>query len=637
VRYRERREPFFSLDPVDSSSADVKGRWQVKKFEPEWLAGTSVGEVLFQADYHLKELSMGEQEQPVTGMRSCFDDLKEGDIWSAREWFVVRKAELHLTDDQVLVPFVKMGVEAREQVGGRFGLEDAPITRADHPLVKYAESFTKNFELIAERKSSIYHLRELAKASVLAKFLVEAQVDLEDTWYNLAAEPEKICCMEVPQLWNDRCFSTIQLQNGKIQDAEERRGTSGKQLFGGVQFGLEKFKLFQGIAAAPSTVSKEFPAPSKFPRASPPEHSLFGAEPLAGGDDFRGVNLSLDKFDLAKPIKVTIPTGSWGTNVKSEGACTAIGGAFWKSISEDSLSTFKNDDTSLLKAVFSPHLSDRRSEGEIFVPPDSSSSHMNKLRELVKQEEVVREKRTAHFFSSSFVVGDAGDVFPISWTDPCELKRAEEARGAYTLSARPDYKSKADMFDEFLSTATPAFDKNTEDGFRFRIYKCGSLEVRTCQEPDGSETVGAVFSVRAAAQVSAAYGQGRTLCESEKVVKTVEYVERGTRGISQSTVALNGRPYHQFYLMLETELGNRIVTEKLADGTVMWKENPADLEDRNSLAKVVFTKDTGAGVTVKDMLYYKQSASTGKRASGSKRKQYAHQAFLKASGGQKKA
>ena len=46
---------------------------KTKVFVPEWLAGTSVGDVLFQSDYHLKELSMGEYDQPVVGMKSCFD------------------------------------------------------------------------------------------------------------------------------------------------------------------------------------------------------------------------------------------------------------------------------------------------------------------------------------------------------------------------------------------------------------------------------------------------------------------------------------------------------------------------------------------------------------------------------------
>ena len=50
----------------------------------------------------------------------------------------------------------------------------------------YAEAFTKNFELIAERKSVVYHLRELAKASVIAKFLLDSDTEIEDSWFGLA-------------------------------------------------------------------------------------------------------------------------------------------------------------------------------------------------------------------------------------------------------------------------------------------------------------------------------------------------------------------------------------------------------------------------------------------------------------------
>merc|ERR1719226_455996 len=70
VRRSEAREPFFSLDPVNPME---RNSMQFKRFEPAWLAGTSVGDILFQADYHLKELSMGEHQQPVVGMKSCFD------------------------------------------------------------------------------------------------------------------------------------------------------------------------------------------------------------------------------------------------------------------------------------------------------------------------------------------------------------------------------------------------------------------------------------------------------------------------------------------------------------------------------------------------------------------------------------
>merc|ERR1712151_249460 len=111
-------------------------------------------------------------------MKSAADmlDGRSNEEWNAREWFVVNDAAVQLTEANRLVPKVKMGVEARQQVRGADGLEDAKIQSPDHPLVKYAETFTEKFDLIAERKSVIYHLRELAKATALAKFFLDAKV-----------------------------------------------------------------------------------------------------------------------------------------------------------------------------------------------------------------------------------------------------------------------------------------------------------------------------------------------------------------------------------------------------------------------------------------------------------------------------
>ena len=41
-----------------------------------------------------------------------------------------------------------------------------------------------------------------------------------------------------------------------------------------------------------------------------------------------------------------------------------------------------------------------------------------------------------------------------------------------------------------LPVAAPEFNKATEDGVVFRIYRIGSLEVRTIQEPGSSEPLG---------------------------------------------------------------------------------------------------------------------------------------------------
>ena len=150
VRKTASREPLFSLDPVDPQNLESSP--QQKVYEPKWLAGTSAGDVMFQADYFLKELALGEYPMPVVGMSSVFDFSEmtgKENQWAGhnlsvlgmhifgdkvskspdsfafkwlhascqglnqgREWFVVKKAEVRLAEDNTLIPHVKLGVEA---------------------------------------------------------------------------------------------------------------------------------------------------------------------------------------------------------------------------------------------------------------------------------------------------------------------------------------------------------------------------------------------------------------------------------------------------------------------------------------------------------------------------------------------
>jgi len=680
VRRQEGREPLFSLDPVDPTCADLS--MQVKRFEPEWLAGTSVGDVLFQADYYLKELSMGEYEQPVIGMRSCFDyswDEGHNADWRAREWFVVRKAEVHISDDNVLVPYVRMGVEAWEQVVGTDGqLWDSKVTRPNHPLLMYAEAFARNFELIAERKSVIFHLRELAKASVLAKCLVEGNVNVPEVWYNVANDAHAGAAdnLEIPQLWNERHVGKIYVKEGTIVNSDDGIGTSTHGVYGGVAFGLEKFSVAapgrisrsmldvggQGaratLTAAQAFAPRRVFGPGALVDASmravsrmpAPQATITSSQAFAARRAFmpgtladpsmraisrapsegmpKGVDLNLDKFDVSQPTRVSteVPLVQMGGD-----ACAAIGEAFWSNIDGCNESVFKAEDKSMLACLFNPCLSDRREEADQFVPPDTSRTYVERLRELLKEEDMKRAERKHHFFSKQFEVSNPGPLFPSSWKDLIEIERARAPGKVVgtpqkgTLHERADYKAKAHMFDHLLKSGAPVFDKSTEEGIRFRAYKIGSIQVRTTQEPNADEIVGVVFSTSASAQARTQSKHGQKLKEDEQIVKATTYVERDAKYPL----------YHRYYLTLETEVGNMVVTEMLRDGSVIWNENPADLEDRNSLAKVFRSKECqGKGVTVKDMRGYQRKGVEHKRMSPlhSTGKRYAQGAYDRARG-----
>jgi hypothetical protein len=630
VRLREGREPLFSLDPQAGSLDPASGTresMQVKRFEPEWLADTSVGEVMFQADYHLKELSMGEQEQPVVGLKSCLDLDLSGETaqdkeWRAREWFVVEKADIFLSEGNVLTPYVKMGVEAREQFLGPTCLEDKKITRPDHPLVKYAEAFTHYFDLIAERKSSIYHLRELAKASVLAKFLVEEGFDLDASWFDVAGKVEGgLGPTAIPQLWTERCLGQIQVKDGRIVQTSNGVRTSKHEVYGGVEFGLgalprvaltsvsSNYATDEGMLAAamdlaeaelfrPETIAARERMPTAALSFAPAARLSIGGvragAPVAlSMSQPLGVDLNLAGFDLSGPVKAKQqPEGDSRWESEHLALC---GNAFWSRVDAGDAK-----DVGLYRALFNPFLSDRRSEGELFLPPSSSFRYLDRLVVLLAEEEEVRRQRQEHFLSEAFSKSEPGPLFPATWAPPLGIKReaARPSRDSPPRSAWQPSKSEVGQLERALVDATPVFDKSTEDGLRFRIYDMtgadagADIEVRTVQEPGGREIVGAVFSspLQPNAKAMSAHPAVR---EGEYVVKVTEYVEVASEGATRL-------PWH-FYEVLETENGNMVMTEKLQDGREVWTENPQGLDARCARAKVAGCADCrGAGVTLRD-------------------------------------
>jgi hypothetical protein len=772
VRREEGHELFFSLDPVSNDSNAM----QEKKFVPDWLAGTRAGDVLFQADYHLKELSMGEYDQPVVGMRSCFDYSEMENMeaeWRAREWFMVRKAEVHISGNSVLRPYVKMGVEAREQTMTGNSMEDKQITRANHPMVMYAEQFTKNFDLIAERKSVVYHLRELAKASVLAKYLLESGVQLEEPWFHLASQAEVACSLEVPQLWNERVSAKVDVEGGIVNNQHKSRMHG---VYGGVQFGLDKFNLSTSVSRAPgaslsagmpkhrlayglsrraglapvsnimsmasgaqfappsaalstsltgaprlaasigvsplragmalpsaalsatiaprlatsisvsvsasmaaaprlattlgasigtaprlaSTLSASIGAPPRLattlgasigaaprlatsigasigaaPRLAASMSATVGATPrlatslgasigaaprlaasvmpphrlaaqisaaskpsLAasiGGiapARLQGVDLRLDNFDLSEAKNISSETLEWCGELQPLEAGVSVGKIFWSGLEDAKI--FKDEDRALLRKVFDRKLSDRRAEGDLFVPPDASHSYVSKLRALVKEEDSMRKRRTANFSSKSFSMEEPGVLFPFTWKPSFESSSCTMQRPHGSLESRPDYMDQAEeLLQDALRESSPIFDKSTEDGLRFRIYILGSLEVRTVQGEDGKEEVVAVFAI---CNRAAAIDQDcNKVQDNERVAKATQYVERSF-----------GKHY-RYYVVLETEHGQHIRMESLAEGEVAWEPEPADLEDRNSLAKVIQTASSKPGVLLGDVKAYQNS------------------------------
>merc|ERR1712050_380923 len=136
-----------------------------------------------------------------------------------------------------------------------------------------------------------------------------------------------------------------------------------------------------------------------------------------------------------------------------------LGKTFWACI-DGEIPAFAEEDEMLLRSVFNSKMSDRREEGDAFVPPDTDAAYVQRLRELVAEEDAVRDKRIAHFLSTSFIAGNAGELFPSSWTNKVGLLSDDSVASATSanLYAREDYLAEAVALRAIIaSAAKPAF------------------------------------------------------------------------------------------------------------------------------------------------------------------------------------
>jgi hypothetical protein len=213
---------------------------------------------------------------------------------------------------------------------------------------------------------------------------------------------------------------------------------------------------------------------------------------MARAPQLQGVDLRLDQFDLSEATHI-----SWANDVKPLEECSSMGSEAFFACLDGSKQLLNDEDRALLKSIFHPALTDRRNEGDLFVPPSVRQAYVHKLRALVKEEESVRARRKETFLGKDFDLTNPGSLFPNSWTESFGVDvKIDRQRGVVQLCPE-DEKQAASLLD-VMKTGRPIFDKITEEGMKFRIYKKGSLEVRTTQEICGKEIIGAVFTHDAA-------------------------------------------------------------------------------------------------------------------------------------------
>jgi len=163
-------------------------------------------------------------------------------------------------------------------------------------------------------------------------------------------------------------------------------------------------------------------------------------------------------------------------------------------------SPFSEEDRNMFRIIFNPFLSDRRGDADRFVPPPfGNQAYMEKLHMMVADEIRLKSSRRQEFISESFNPGDPGPSFPHSWKPFFKMMCGDSAaRDPDDPSPGHPQRAPDSVLTDAEDMIAPAFcvfDKGTEDGTRYRIYRREGLEARTLQEwDDEKEQVQAVFN-----------------------------------------------------------------------------------------------------------------------------------------------
>lgn len=226
---------WFSLDPWIETQPD--GPHLRKVYSPPEMAGSVLGDVLFEADFLLKKLSMGLEPIPdalaQAGLRSLMDlQSTDGQVVRARLWFYIDEV-ITRDEDNSFDVVLKVNARRRGQtVDG--SLEDI-VTDPNCNEAQFASNFSHLFKLAAKHFSILQQLEDAARCIVLAQNLVDDGLTLDVQQLALLARSNQ------PHEFKIDALDNVQ-EDVKVEVSETAKGTlttttrRTRTLHGGVSF-----------------------------------------------------------------------------------------------------------------------------------------------------------------------------------------------------------------------------------------------------------------------------------------------------------------------------------------------------------------------------------------------------------------
>ncbi|TNV84507.1 hypothetical protein FGO68_gene15605 [Halteria grandinella] len=263
----------FSLDALDKKNPE--GDWQKKVVYPDaheesgktFIAGTEFTEIMFEADWLMKQLSMGveviwmdpltlkdfEYDQVLKDLglnaRHYFKTDEEeknrdtSDLDWCRFWFVVKQVKLKSLDKPSAeqrffeIEDIKLGIESRQLEKDHEGvLHDAVCQDPNKGNYKFAAKFSEIIDVLEEMYPIFKRLKQQAKAVVLAQWIYLNNIPIDINKVKEIVENQRVKNYKevVPRLKYE--FVTV-------KEKEKSRSTHTRSVMGGVNTQLSFSQL----------------------------------------------------------------------------------------------------------------------------------------------------------------------------------------------------------------------------------------------------------------------------------------------------------------------------------------------------------------------------------------------------------
>ncbi|HID29281.1 MAG TPA: hypothetical protein EYP19_04670 [Desulfobacterales bacterium] len=191
---------WFSLDPADPKNPRgkwMKCVWGPPGFPAEFLPGTPVGDVMFEADWVMKQYSFGVKVDEdgtvkprmcrVPGFKDMFTLLFERFSGARRAswnrfWIVIGDVVMRRSGDAVVIEDVDVQVMTERMYATRQGLQSSG-GKKDPEAEAFARFFEEHYDELAQEEPALAQLKGFGKVFALVKWLhakgISVQMDSE--------------------------------------------------------------------------------------------------------------------------------------------------------------------------------------------------------------------------------------------------------------------------------------------------------------------------------------------------------------------------------------------------------------------------------------------------------------------------